>query len=119
MFINLSNHPSNAWSSLQLEEAKQYGDIKDIPFPQVNPYLSDNEINTLVEKYLCDILAYNPKAVMLQGEYIFTYRLINRLKENHIKVVASCSDRRTIEYVDDKGFTERKSEFEFVNFKEY
>lgn len=37
MLINCSNHPSRLWGDPQKEAAKVYGEIMDIPFPQVNP----------------------------------------------------------------------------------
>lgn len=119
MFINLSNHPSEKWSDKQLLEAHKYGDIMDFPFPQIDPYCTDEEINETVDRYYEEIIKYSDPVVMLQGEYLFTYRLICRLKAAGIKVLAGCSDRRTIEYIDDNGATARRSEFEFVQFKEY
>ena len=42
-----------------------------------------------------------------------------RLKAAGITVLAGCSARRTTEYVNEDGKTIKKSEFEFVGFKEY
>ena len=36
MFINFSNHPSDAWGEVQLNAAMEYGDVMDVPFPAVN-----------------------------------------------------------------------------------
>ena len=119
MFINLSNHPYEKWNQKQLDMAKQYGDIVNIPFPAISPYASSDDIDHLVAEYEKKIKQYDDPVVMLQGEYIFTYRLVSRLKKEDIKVLASCSDRRTIEYIDDEGYTKRESVFEFVEFKEY
>ena len=119
MFINLSNHPSDKWSIKQTECAKAYGELVDMPFPKIDPYGTDEYINGLVQEYFEKIVAYDTCVVMVQGEYLFTYRLVCKLKEAGIKVLAGCSERRTIEYVDENGFTDRRSEFEFVDFKEY
>lgn len=119
MFINLSNHTSDKWSEKQIQRAGKYGEIVDIPFPEVDPYGTDAYINGLVEEYFKEIMQYEKPVIMLQGEYLLTYRLINRLKAAGLTVLAGCSERRTIEYVDDNGNTVRKSEFEFVDFKEY
>lgn len=119
MLINLSNHPSDRWGKKQLDLASQYGEIVDIGFPAIDPYGSSEEIDSLVEYYYKQILIYEKPVIMLQGEYIFTYRLVCRLKAAGFTVVAGCSDRRTIEYVDESGNTTRKSEFEFIGFKEY
>ena len=119
MFINISNHRSDKWGEKQRQMAARFGEIIDIPFPEVDPYGTSEYIDELVEEYFEKIMKYDRPTVMLQGEYLFTYRLVRRLKDAGIRVVAGCSDRRTIEYINENGFTERKSEFEFVGFKEY
>lgn len=120
VFINLSNHPSEKWNDFQKESAlKSHSCIVDIPFPEVDPHGTTQYIDDLVKEYLDRILTYGNPTVMLQGEYLFTYRLIEQLKKLNIVVLASCSERRTIEYIDENGLTSRKSEFEFIEFKEY
>ena len=120
VFINLSNHPSEKWYDFQKESAlKSHSCIVDIPFPEVDPHGTTQYIDDLVKEYLDRILTYGNPTVMLQGEYLFTYRLIEQLKKLNIVVLASCSERRTIEYIDENGLTSRKSEFEFIEFKEY
>ena len=47
-FINLSNHPSAAWGADQLAAAAQYGTIVDVPFPNIDPTLSTEEVLRLV-----------------------------------------------------------------------
>ena len=37
MFINYTNHPSDAWGEKQREEASKYGEILDIHFPDISP----------------------------------------------------------------------------------
>ena len=43
-FVNYSNHPSSAWSSDQIAAAHKYGDIIDIPFPNVSASSGEEEI---------------------------------------------------------------------------
>lgn len=119
MFINLTNHASVNWSEKQRANAMEYGEIMDIPFPTIKPTSTSEEIDNLVNQYADMILSYGKPVVMLQGEYIFTYRLVNQLKRNGIQVLASCSERKTIETKGEDGVTIRKSIFEFVGFKEY
>ena len=120
IFINLSNHPSEKWNDFQKNVVlKDHSQIIDIPFPDIDPYGTSQYIDELVDEYLEKVLSYGRPTVMVQGEYIFTYRMIVQLKKLNLVVLASCSDRRTIEYIDDNGFTARRSEFEFVEFKEY
>lgn len=118
MFVNLSNHSSKNWSNKQLVEANKYGDIYDITFPVVNPNGSKEYIEKMANDYLKSILELKPDCVMCQGEFCFSYAMINLLKEHNIKVVAACSERKTIEKVED-GKSQKLSVFEFVQFREY
>lgn len=119
MFINLSNHTSDKWGKKQLEAAKKYGTIIDIGFPAVDPMGDSDYIDELVEEYYSKLIQYDNPVVMLQGEFTFTYRIAKKLKENGIKVVASCSERRSVEILKENGQVERSSIFEFVRFREY
>ena len=119
VFINLSNHPSIKWSPEQCSAAIEYGEIIDIPFPQIAPSAGSEEIDRLVSEYYEKITRVNCSAVMLQGEYVFTFRLTELLKSRGIKVLSSCSERRSVEYTDENGKTQTRSEFEFAGFREY
>ncbi len=119
MFLNISNHKSENWSVNQINEAEKYGKIIDIPFPAVNPRESDEYMDDLVDEYYQKVMEYEKPTVMVQGEFVFTYRLVNQLKQAGIKVVASCSERRVTEEIDENGCTIRRSQFEFVKFREY
>lgn len=90
-----------------------------MPFPAVSPHISSEELDELVEEYFNKIQQYSDVVVMVQGEFIFTYRMIVLLKKHGICVVAAQSDRRTIEFVDENKNTRRESEFEFIKFMEY
>ena len=35
MFLNFSNHPSDRWNKAQRQAAERYGEIRDVPFPDV------------------------------------------------------------------------------------
>ncbi len=58
MFINVSNHHSSKWSFKQTEAAKEYGTIVDIPFPNVSPYYTKEEVENLANEYLKKILEF-------------------------------------------------------------
>lgn len=126
MFINVSNHVSEKWSKEQREAAEQYGKIVDFNFPNIKPELTSYDIDGLVDKFKEDIiLAVTQKfpeenrfAVMVQGEFIFTFRLVTELKKAGIKVVASRSERKVVEKVEN-GITKTTSEFKFAGFMEY
>lgn len=125
MFINVSNHVSEKWSKEQREAAEQYGTIKDLQFPNINPSLKSEDINKLVDNFIADVLILanevpedNQLIVMVQGEFIFTFRLVFELKKAGIKVVAARSERKVVEKVVD-GVTKKDSEFKFAGFMEY
>lgn len=119
MFINLSNHPSSFWQSKQLEEAKKYGEIIDIPFPIISANATSQEIDALVEQFFSKVMKFDNPTVMLQGEFIFTFRLTTKLKKERIRVLSSRTERKTVEEIDSKGRTIKKSIFEFIEFMEY
>lgn len=103
MFINLSNHALQNWSTKQKEEAEKYGELIDLPFPNISPYADSVEIDRLVEKYFNKVMGYHNPVVMLQGEFIFTFRLATKLKAAGIKVVAGRSERIVVESVNSEG----------------
>ena len=43
-FINFTNHCSANWSRKQTEQAELYGKIEDIAFPDISPYMTDEEM---------------------------------------------------------------------------
>ncbi len=118
IFINLSNHPSSKWEKKQKEAAEQFGDIVDIPFPDVNPNDDHSEIETLADQYvkIIEEKAKNATAIVhVMGEMTFTYSIVSRLNERGIGCVASTTERKAIENAD--GL--KTSEFSFVRFREY
>ena len=118
-FINLTNHPSIRWSEKQRKAAEEYGVIEDLPFPNVSPEWSDARINCEAEHYRDQILQKEKPVVLLQGDFLFTYRLVCLLKESGIKVVTACSKRKAIEQFHSNGSVIKESLFDFVSFKEY
>ena len=73
----------------------------------------------MVEEYFNKIQQYSDVVVMVQGEFVFTYRMIVLLKKQGIRVVAAQSERKSIEFVDVNKNTRRESVFEFIRFMEY
>ncbi|MCR5123421.1 MAG: hypothetical protein K6B74_13495 [Ruminococcus sp.] len=118
-FINISNHPSERWSDKQKSTAERYGEIVDLSFPPISPYADSDEIDRLVSEYCGKTEEHDCAAVMVQGEFVFTYRLVGRLKEKGITVLSACSERRAAEHTDESGNTVKTSEFVFVGFREY
>lgn len=121
IFVNFSNHPSENWSNEQISAAKRIvsgGSIVDIAFPQVSGDADESEISRTANKYAKEIISLNPSAVMCQGEFGICLEVVTTLKNNGIKVLYSCSERKTVETVID-NITEKTSVFKFVRFREY
>lgn len=117
MFINLSNHPSSGWSEEQLKAARAFGEVVDMPFPQVEPAATAEEVHNLAEELVAAILECGEPAdltVHIMGEMTLCYAVISRLQDCGICCVASTTERFVTE-VDGK----KVSEFHFVQFREY
>ena len=122
-FINLSNHNTKLCNEKQLVTARGYltddGKIIDLAFPRISTQTNSNQITQLVIEYAEKIMQYDKPIVMLQGEFVFTYRLVCKLKEMGIKVVSSCSERKSVEEINEDGTVTKKSVFDFAGFREY
>ncbi len=123
MFINCSNHPSDKWDEKQITAAREYGEIVDVPFLQVPPDATEEQVRDLADELFHKIaaIAKSPQddIVMVQGEYTLTYALVNVLKEQGYRVVSACSGRDVIERKGDNGEAIKESVFRFVRFREY
>ena len=119
MLINCSNHPSHLWSAGQKEAAEAYGNILDMPFPQVDPNLDPEGIRQLVRAYAEKIEALKTDAVFLAGEFTFVFMLADKLLKDGVRVLSACSRRETTETVRPDGTIEKNSVFVFERFREY
>lgn len=119
MIINFSNHPSSKWSDKQKEAAAKWGEIKDIPFPEVDPLACEEELVELAEEIVNEIVANKPEAVMCQGEFTLSYSVIRRLIEVGIPVYAACSRRYVNESKDSEGQIKKVVLFKFERFRRY
>ena len=119
MFINFTNHPNAKWSLNQLNNAKTYGDIVDIPFPDISPDGDEEYILQLANQYVAEILKYNPATVLCQGEMTLAFKVANILIYKGINVLATCSKRIATEKIGENGETIINAEFHFVRFRKY
>lgn len=116
MFLNLSNHPSEKWSDVQRTSAeKEYGTIQDMPFPNINPAATPDEIYQLAAEYCNKIRKIDAHAVHLMGEMTFTFCLVKMLQTIGINCVAATSERKSVENPDGS----KTIHFEFVQFRKY
>ncbi|MBR2214451.1 MAG: CRISPR-associated protein [Selenomonadaceae bacterium] len=119
IFVNHTNHPSTYWSEPQLTAARAYGDIMDVPFPNIPPDYSPQEVRRLAQKYFAVICDLKPAAVLCQGDFSYTFAMVNMLKEAGIVTLAATSQRIVTEAKTPGGSTQKVSLFEFVRFREY
>ena len=122
MLINLSNHPSGQWHANQKAAAiETFGDIIDLPFPQILPRANTNEIETLANAYfkkcagILDKYTGQANAVHVMGELTFSFTLVGLLQKQKIRCIASTSDR----VVQTTKNGEKIVKFNFVMFREY
>lgn len=115
MLLNLSNHPSDNWSPEQMKTAlHHYGSVQDLPFPQIDPKASSDQIAQLAEEFEFKIREINPDVVHIMGEMTFTFQLVNRLKAIGISCVASTTQR-----IIQQEENQKISIFQFVQFRSY
>ena len=119
MIVNFSNHPSNRWSTEQLEAAQAYGELKDYDFPMVNPEDDEKDVEELANRCVREILEFHPDAVLVQGEFTVCYSVIRKLKERNIICLAACSAREAVEEKKEDGSVRKESIFRFCGFREY
>ena len=115
MLLNLSNHPSVSWSKEQFDAAVlQYGSIEDLPFPQIAPDATTEDVTQLAQTYFEEIDP-SVSAVHLMGEMTFVYVLVGLLQRAGIQVVCSTTQRTVLEELDGK----KTAQFRFVQFRAY
>ena len=119
IFINHTNHNSSQWNIEQIAAAESYGKILDLPFPEIPPNFSTEEVRQMVLLNLKEILKLSPKAVLCQGEFSYTVAMVEELKKNKIPVMAATSERIVSEITASDGSTKKISIFRFVRFREY
>jgi len=130
MFINVSNHPSCKWDVEQINEATHYGEIIDLEFPVIPAEADEDRIGCMAADFyekIMDLLDHKKEsssngirdAVMLQGEFTFTFALVNKLKDKGITVLSACSDRKVVEKPDDNNNRIKEVRFQFVRFRRY
>lgn len=118
MLINLSNHPKERWSEHQLFEAQQYGKIVDLPFPNIPPDASVEQLQPLIEEYYNRVTSFgDPSRVVvhLMGEMTFTFMLLSRLLKADYRCISSTTNR----IVEELSSGEKRVLFQFSKFREY
>ena len=124
MLINLSNHPSSQWPSRQKAvSVKLFGEVRDIPFPKVDPLADEEYIFDLAKEYALKCMDIIKKsnvtgkenAVHIMGELTFCFSTVMLLQQKGITCLASTSVRQAAE----KENGEKHSVFSFERFRKY
>lgn len=118
-FVNHTNHPSAKWSKEQLAAAAKYGEIRDLPFPAIDPLADKKAVAALAADYAAQIAAMNPAAVLCQGEFTYTFALVKLLQERALTVLSATSERIVGNVTQEDGTEQKISLFRFVAFREY
>lgn len=117
LFINISNHPSDKWSAAQ--KAAAGVEIVDIPFPNVDPNLGEDELDELADNVMKQVQEVGknhcPLTAHVMGEMTLTMRLIEKLKNIGVTCVAATTNRNVVDNPDGT----RTVTFNFVRFRKY
>ncbi len=116
MLINLSNHPFSQWGEEQKRAAGQFGECRDMPFPQIPAEWDADQVWELSKKYAAEIMDLDGDVtVHIMGEQTFCYSLISMLLKNGIQCIASCTERDVTMLPDGS----RQVRFNFARFRYY
>ncbi len=126
MFINYTNHPSNNWSQEQKRAAGQYGEILDFRFPDISVLDTEEDLDRLAAKEGERILAAlgnEPSAVLCQGEFTFTYRMVdyfrNAVRDGRQFVVLGAVSEREVQEIYQDDETRKQVVFKFRRFRRF
>lgn len=122
-FVNLSNHPVEAWPQAQLAAARALGagEPLDFPggFPSVDPEAGAEEVDELAERTVAEVAGMDPAVVFVSGEFTLTHALVAGLRSKGVRCVAATTRRAVSESARPDGSVVRTSRFEFVRWREY
>ena len=119
MLINHTNHASAKWASSQVEAARAWGEIEDVPFPDIGADWDEARVAKLAEENAARIIEKKPRAVLCQGEFTYVYHFVNLLRAVGIPVLAATSRREVVEVQEADGSARKLSRFVFTRFRQY
>jgi len=106
----ISNHPVDKWS----DEQKAGWDVIDyIPFPNISPTMSKNDVIDIADDLVERISQEFPEhTVTIQGEFSLTCAVVSRLSNSGKEPVFPTTERKVVEK---DGM--KTSIFEFVKWR--
>jgi len=119
LLINLSNHPSEKWSEAQ---KKGWDNITDMTFPQIDPWATTGQVTLLVliaekaSERIFELNKDNKVFIHLAGEFSFCYVLRDFFKDE--RFVVACTERKTIEKIENDGSVTKTTVFAFAQWRE-
>jgi len=119
MFINFSNHPSDRWSAEQRDAAVELGgNIVDVPFPNIDPASSLDDVKRTALAYLDKIVNDTSEenyVIHVAGEMTFVYCFVSLCQSAGVLCVAATTER----VVEENPDGSKTSKFRFVKFRPY
>lgn len=70
VFLNFSNHPSSLWGQEQKTAAGQFGELGDLPFPQVPADMNSEGVCRLADEYAEQILSQRTGLCAVPGRIL-------------------------------------------------
>ena len=95
-------------------------EILDVPFPDVPPTDTPEQIATLGDALVLSVLLLSPSAIMVQGEFTLAFYLVEAFEYRGIPCFAATTRRVPSETtILVGGAVEKRSRFEFVRLRRY
>jgi hypothetical protein len=108
MFYNFSNHRSNIWPKERVEAIQKcWGQIIDIEFPLFPVEFSEEEVLSLAKDYIVTLNLGPKDAILIMGEYSFTFTVVDYLLSQNMNVFCIKSRQIRTSVQKEDGTTER------------
>ena len=116
MFINISNRPHYEWNTYQYETARAFGEIRDIPFPEVPATVTKDEVKRMAEEVFIEsgglrMLNKEVDVILCQGESSLMWHIVNIFKNTGFTCVVPC-------FKEEKNQEDGTTKLNFVQFRE-
>lgn len=121
VLVNHSNHPSSHWDEKQ---KAGFDKIIDIPFPNIPPTASKQEVEAMVNENFQKIFQLGDFSddevyLYIAGEFSYCYLFVAKIifTKKRVKIVIPTTERVVVEEKNEGGIV-KKSIFNFVKWRE-